>query len=182
MSKVCTASETSEGRQSLLLADIPKHLLRLREGLGLPFSLFSWNTLAQSGAQAAAKVAPLPKLGSRKPRNIVFILTDDHRYDALGFMAARPIRRRRYCTASPATASTSLMHLSPRLYARRHEHRFSRAFTRTSTEWWKFIRSARISYSSPSTCNAPATRRHSSANGIWATMREPHHSAASIIG
>src|SRR4051812_24529395 len=27
-----------------------------------------------------------PPAGSPKPRNVVFILTDDHRYDALGFL------------------------------------------------------------------------------------------------
>lgn len=40
------------------------------------------------GAQPAARSASqrLPRIAGAKPRNIVFILTDDHRYDALGFM------------------------------------------------------------------------------------------------
>ena len=35
---------------------------------------------------AQAEPDPLAKLPGSKPRNIVFILTDDHRYDALGFL------------------------------------------------------------------------------------------------
>lgn len=35
---------------------------------------------------SAATLAPLERLPGTKPRNIVFILSDDHRYDALGFM------------------------------------------------------------------------------------------------
>lgn len=58
-------------------------------GLGLPFGLFSWNALA-AGTQPAAAPASLKKLNGGEPRNIIFILTDDHRYDAMGFMAARP--------------------------------------------------------------------------------------------
>jgi N-acetylglucosamine-6-sulfatase len=40
-------------------------------------------------AAAAAQVAPLRERKASKPRNVVFILTDDHRYDALGFMKAQ---------------------------------------------------------------------------------------------
>lgn len=32
----------------------------------------------------------LPRKPEVKPRNIVFILTDDHRYDALGFLGTQP--------------------------------------------------------------------------------------------
>ncbi|MEW5975212.1 MAG: sulfatase [Acidobacteriota bacterium] len=35
---------------------------------------------------ALGQVQPLPKLPGAKPRNIVLVLTDDHRYDAMGFM------------------------------------------------------------------------------------------------
>ena len=35
---------------------------------------------------AANRGLQLPRLANAKPRNIVFILTDDHRYDALGFL------------------------------------------------------------------------------------------------
>lgn len=34
----------------------------------------------------AAAQAPLPKLLGAQPRNVIFILTDDHRYDAMGFL------------------------------------------------------------------------------------------------
>lgn len=42
-----------------------------------------------AGVASAAEEAELPAVGKRagvKPRNVVFILTDDHRYDAMGFM------------------------------------------------------------------------------------------------
>src|SRR5687768_8006552 len=35
---------------------------------------------------AAAPVPPLPQAAGVKPRNVVFILSDDHRYDAMSFM------------------------------------------------------------------------------------------------
>src|SRR6056297_286285 len=35
---------------------------------------------------SAADLPPVEKLENTKPRNVVFILTDDHRYDAMGFM------------------------------------------------------------------------------------------------
>src|SRR5215204_3789217 len=35
---------------------------------------------------AAESSLALPRLPGVKPRNIVFILSDDHRYDAMGFM------------------------------------------------------------------------------------------------
>ncbi|MEW6128143.1 MAG: sulfatase [Acidobacteriota bacterium] len=38
-------------------------------------------------ASAGLRLARLPKT---KPRNIIFILTDDHRYDALGFLHSQP--------------------------------------------------------------------------------------------
>ena len=37
-------------------------------------------------APAAGKVTALARKAGAKPRNLVFILTDDHRYDALGFL------------------------------------------------------------------------------------------------
>jgi N-acetylglucosamine-6-sulfatase len=43
--------------------------------------------IAQAQATtAAAVVRPLPRVPGAKARNIVFILADDHRYDAMGFM------------------------------------------------------------------------------------------------
>lgn len=43
---------------------------------------------APGGSQDAARTASLrlPQIAGARPRNIVFILTDDHRYDALGLM------------------------------------------------------------------------------------------------
>lgn len=46
----------------------------------------------QQAPGAPQRVAPslnLSKLSDNKPRNVVFILTDDHRYDALGFMRSQ---------------------------------------------------------------------------------------------
>ncbi len=45
-------------------------------------------------ALAQPRIAPgrnlqLPRIAQAKPRNIVFILTDDHRYDALGFLRSQ---------------------------------------------------------------------------------------------
>lgn len=45
--------------------------------------------------QAITRMAGLPLAaqlarGQAKPRNVIFILTDDHRYDALGFLKAQP--------------------------------------------------------------------------------------------
>lgn len=42
------------------------------------------------GGRAAATPLRLPRLPGARPRNIVFILTDDHRYDALGFLKGQP--------------------------------------------------------------------------------------------
>ncbi|MGH7959889.1 MAG: hypothetical protein ACREH8_23135, partial [Opitutaceae bacterium] len=42
------------------------------------------STPASPGRESAVPV--LERMGGVKPRNIVFILCDDHRYDALGFM------------------------------------------------------------------------------------------------
>jgi N-acetylglucosamine-6-sulfatase len=37
-------------------------------------------------AQSAQRSLQLARIPNAKPRNIIFILTDDHRYDALGFL------------------------------------------------------------------------------------------------
>ncbi|GIT12902.1 MAG: hypothetical protein CM1200mP34_3080 [Verrucomicrobiales bacterium] len=42
-----------------------------------------WAALGQSGAIDKLAIERVPEA---KPRNVVFILTDDHRYDAMGFM------------------------------------------------------------------------------------------------
>jgi N-acetylglucosamine-6-sulfatase len=60
-------------------------------GAGGAFGLYSWSTAAQ--AASLPKPAPqdlrLPRQPGTKPKNILFILTDDHRYDAMGFMKAQ---------------------------------------------------------------------------------------------
>ncbi|MEG8040120.1 sulfatase [Sphingomonas sp. LR60] len=62
----------------------------LLAGTGGAFGLYSM----AAGASSAAGVAPrrsrrLPKLPGVRPRNILVVLTDDHRYDAMGFMKAQ---------------------------------------------------------------------------------------------
>jgi N-acetylglucosamine-6-sulfatase len=51
-------------------------------------ALFSGLGAAMAAAQSGLQ--PLRRLQGAKLRNIVFILTDDHRYDAIGFMKAQP--------------------------------------------------------------------------------------------
>src|SRR5688500_13807677 len=40
---------------------------------------------ARRSPQSDAVHLRLPKIPDRKPRNVIFVLTDDQRYDALGF-------------------------------------------------------------------------------------------------
>ncbi len=47
----------------------------------------AWPAGAQTAAASALTLARLP---DGRPRNIVFILTDDHRYDAMGFLKPQP--------------------------------------------------------------------------------------------
>ena len=56
-------------------------------GLGAPFALTSWTSVFGATAKASGAAMELPRLDDRKPRNVIFILTDDHRYDAMGFMS-----------------------------------------------------------------------------------------------
>ncbi|MBL8774211.1 MAG: sulfatase [Phenylobacterium sp.] len=58
-------------------------------GLAAPMGLFSWDAAAAAAPGARRRPAPLARLAGAKPRNIVVILTDDHRYDALGFLKAQ---------------------------------------------------------------------------------------------
>ena len=65
--------------------DLSRRGLLLAGGGGAGFGLFSWATreLAQT------PVRKLKTIRGVKPRNIVVILTDDHRYDAMGFLKAQ---------------------------------------------------------------------------------------------
>jgi len=61
----------------------------LLAGSGGAFGLYSWAAAAQGAGKPAP--APTPNLRLKrkpggKPKNILVVLTDDHRYDALGFM------------------------------------------------------------------------------------------------
>lgn len=58
----------------------------LLAGSGGAFGLYSWSANA---AAAPAKQLRLPRHGISRPKNILFVLTDDHRYDAMGFMKAQ---------------------------------------------------------------------------------------------
>jgi len=43
-----------------------------------------------AGQEGGRQVAPLRKASGTKARNVIFILADDHRYDALGFVKGQP--------------------------------------------------------------------------------------------
>ena len=60
---------------------------------------------AHARQRASASAPPLPRVAGVSPRNVVFILTDDHRYDAMGFMS-HPILETPASTASPGAACT----------------------------------------------------------------------------
>lgn len=67
-----------------------RRVLLCAMGLGAPMGLFSWNgALAAPRPVPRRRPAPLAKIPGVKPRNIVVILSDDHRYDALGFMKSQ---------------------------------------------------------------------------------------------
>ena len=63
-----------------------RRILLCGMGLAAPMALWSWKADAAATPGPRHRPAPLAKLRGVKPRNIVVILTDDHRYDALGFM------------------------------------------------------------------------------------------------
>jgi N-acetylglucosamine-6-sulfatase len=56
-------------------------------GLGAPFALASWSSVGGAVASASGTALDLSRLPVGKPRNILFVLTDDHRYDAIGFLS-----------------------------------------------------------------------------------------------
>ena len=56
-------------------------------GVGAPFAFSAWTSSSAAGAPASGAALDLPRIPERKPRNIIFMLTDDHRYDAIGFMS-----------------------------------------------------------------------------------------------
>lgn len=58
-----------------------------RRALG---SLWAGAVAATAGQQSGKRAAPLKKATGTKARNVIFILADDHRYDALGFVKGQP--------------------------------------------------------------------------------------------
>ena len=62
----------------------------LLAGGGGAFGLYSWGSAAPGvAANASPKQLTLRRKPKAKPRNILVVLTDDHRYDAMGFMKAQ---------------------------------------------------------------------------------------------
>lgn len=59
----------------------------LLAGSGGAFGLYSWAAAGQT--PATQRSLALKRLRGAKPRNILFVLTDDHRHDAMGFMKAQ---------------------------------------------------------------------------------------------
>jgi N-acetylglucosamine-6-sulfatase len=54
-------------------------------------SSFTRRSLLQAGGAALlAQAQSQAQAPSRRPRNIIFVLTDDHRYDAMGFLKGQP--------------------------------------------------------------------------------------------
>lgn len=71
-----------------MLSTLKPASLKVISTLILIYLFFDSNSLS---AQTAVLQQPkgslqLIRIGNQKPRNIVFILTDDHRYDAMGFL------------------------------------------------------------------------------------------------
>lgn len=66
------------------MSDAPDRRGVLLAGSLGAFGLYSWTANAEGAAPKP--LAALKRKRGVKPRNILFVLTDDHRYDALGFM------------------------------------------------------------------------------------------------
>src|SRR5688500_9485909 len=56
-------------------------------GLGAPFALSSWTSVFAAGVPAPSTALNLSRLPNGKPRNIIFVLSDGQRDDAMGFMS-----------------------------------------------------------------------------------------------
>ncbi|PTQ10005.1 acetylglucosamine-6-sulfatase [Sphingomonas oleivorans] len=71
-------------------------VLLASDGPGRPHAAFSWPAAGEPATPAfetrTADLA-LPRRAGGKPRNIIVILTDDHRYDAMGFMGTQDFVR-----------------------------------------------------------------------------------------
>ena len=125
--------------------------------------------LARADGQQAAtpSVQPLPRVAGATPRNVVFILADDHRYDAMSFLG-HPIARTpgmdriadkariRNAFVTTALCSPSRASILTGLYT--YRHRWST--TTADPGWHVFF---------PQYSRRPGTRPRSSASGTWAT-------------
>ena len=58
----------------------------LLAGSGTAFGLYSWAAAAQGGAPRPAPSLDLARKPGARPKNILVVLTDDHRFDAMGFL------------------------------------------------------------------------------------------------
>ncbi|GAA0439401.1 MULTISPECIES: sulfatase family protein [Sphingomonas] len=61
----------------------------LLAGSGGAFGLYSWAAGAQGAKGTSPQHLRLARQPGTKPKNILFVLTDDHRFDAMGFMKAQ---------------------------------------------------------------------------------------------
>lgn len=146
----------------------------LLAGSGGAFGLYSWG----SGYSGAKGTAPqdlrLARRPGTKPKNILFVLTDDHRFDAMGFMKAQafgdtPTLDRlaregahfRNAFVTTALCSPSRASILTGLYAHQHKvvdnnHPIPPGLISTRN-----------------ICSAPAMTPPSSASGTWATRATP---------
>ncbi|PXA84237.1 acetylglucosamine-6-sulfatase [Caulobacter sp. D4A] len=65
-------------------------VLLAAQGLDKPFHAVSWDASSEEDASPRPKDLVLKAKPGVKPRNIVVVLTDDHRFDAMGFTGAQP--------------------------------------------------------------------------------------------
>lgn len=116
------------------MTDGPDRRGVLLAGSGGAFGLYSWAAAAAPAAKPAPKRLTLPRKPGVRPRNILFVLTDDHRYDAMGFMEAQSFgdtptldrlaregRHFRNAFVTTALCSPSRASIFTGLYA--HQHR-----------------------------------------------------------
>lgn len=63
--------------------DLSRRGVLLAGSTGAGFGLFSWATQGIARAPQSKRLKPIRGV---RPRNIIVILTDDHRYDAMSFL------------------------------------------------------------------------------------------------
>ena len=110
---------------------------RLEGALATAAFVVSMSAATRTHAEVPAPgkpLTPLQRVPGAKARNIVFILTDDHRYDAHGLHGA-PVRSRRRTWTAGARAARICKNafVTTSLCSPSRAHRSSPASTRTST-------------------------------------------------